>query len=1070
MKKRSLLALVLSVTMIICSCTCAFGGIVTSAETTELPLAVSNFNQVYMNGNNKSQSSVVTATKGVDFSWASPTDRTWYVTNDPLEMAVDVLDTTFVFDNISIGTSNYALSVGLVGAKENLDWIYCKGLVVNMAQNGDIWVVGFTKNTNGGVVYNDPATKIKIGTLGNGTIPTSVILNVKKVTVDGKDTVKLTFNGNELEYTVPAEIAAAISSFPNVIFGLGSLRFNTETGGTSIYGDNFHTPTKYTLTSVKVSGRDVEEDDDIIVNPNETKYLITELEGKYKTQGRTSIVNGSLMLDWSATGIEFIADCQGDVKLTVDSSVSHAFFTVIIDNVVQHADLRIPEGAWTSANMKYPFYINKIGESTFVIAEGLTKGEHKIEIYAQNESANGIWGIKSITLEGTFKDAPAQNEKYIEVVGDSIVAGFGNIMPNSVQSFTHHNYHMDATRGWPYLTARALDADWSIMGYSGVCTDTWGGKIWPTMMNCYPLQRHITVDSSTKYKFERQPDVILISLGTNDMAQYSKYTTLDVVEQGYCNFLELLRSKNPDAQIIWLYGMMTTNNSRIISAVESMGGEEKGFYTLELPKDQNGGGAHPSASAQTIYSEKIVEFINTISGDYVPVKEIIPAYDSAVHTDFTKLSGLSTADYVGVENQGAYVGIKMWTDIASSGHCSVKVIDESLIDGATEIYGSGTIKFKSSAYEPNAAYHYVYMPIISATIGENTGYLSLVFRGKGANATLSFVIGSGESTTVTDLITFNQIFTQIGDSHEVKYLLDTENSTLSVQIDGTDVSSEAALPENITVNGVTVGAGMYYAGLQLTDYRVYANSSGNGLGIPVFDAESQIQIGQKTHFYSNYYQPPSTVIDISDKVNGTSTVYTTYTISGKTYLNGYHGSMVYLAAAGNDIWALRLIDDHGWCLGKAIEEGYTADGTYLIVNANYPNGTQIMSALTITVKTEGNKVTVWMSDGENEIIALNNYELPGMTGAAVGMDSFGSGASITAKTWVDNENYAYLGDLNGDQSINVLDYILAVKLSANESGVTAFNDAVKAFNQEGTIDTAELIKMKKYLLGVIDKF
>jgi len=68
-----------------------------------------------------------------------------------------------------------------------------------------------------------------------------------------------------------------------------------------------------------------------------TEYSITELTGKYKTQGRTVLENGMLMLDWSASGIIFKANCSGNVKIKVNATRLNtaenqgAYFTVIVN-------------------------------------------------------------------------------------------------------------------------------------------------------------------------------------------------------------------------------------------------------------------------------------------------------------------------------------------------------------------------------------------------------------------------------------------------------------------------------------------------------------------------------------------------------------------------------------------------------------------------------------------------------------------------------------------------------------------------------------------------------------------
>jgi len=192
-----------------------------------------------------------------------------------------------------------------------------------------------------------------------------------------------------------------------------------------------------------------------------TEYSITELTGKYKTQGRTVLENGMLMLDWSASGIIFKANCSGNVKIKVNATRLNtaenqgAYFTVIVDGVTQYKDLRVPEDTtdWVSNSSNYPFHILKNGESEFTIATGLKSGEHTFEIYKQSEALYSAFGIKSITLNGSFLSPPENKNTYIEFVGDSIASSYGNLSGGS----GGQALYQDATTGWPYLTAQKLN-------------------------------------------------------------------------------------------------------------------------------------------------------------------------------------------------------------------------------------------------------------------------------------------------------------------------------------------------------------------------------------------------------------------------------------------------------------------------------------------------------------------------------------------------------------------------------------------------------------------------------------
>ena len=368
-------------------------------------------------------------------------------------------------------------------------------------------------------------------------------------------------------------------------------------------------------------------------------YTAAELaeSGKIKIQGRYALSgsDGSLLLENSASGIEFIADCSGDVSVTLKSTrMSYAsggaakggiYFTVLVDGVPQHFDERIPADSsannWTSNSTNYPYVLTAKDEvKTFTLAEGLEQGEHRFEIYCQSQAKYGAYAVQSVTLDGEIKAAPAENDLYIEFVGDSITAGHGNIANGGTSD--ENTLYTDATRGWAYLTAKNLGADWSVIAQSGIAaTDgiNWATnpnapvKDWPSIGDVYPKLRFYS-DQNTDYDFARQPDVIVVALGTNDVWLESNevYKNYDIKE-GFKDTLEMLRGYNPDAAIIWVYGMMTDGaNDRILAAVNEMGGKEAGLYTLRLPQDKSGGSGHPGLAVQETYAETVSGYIESL--------------------------------------------------------------------------------------------------------------------------------------------------------------------------------------------------------------------------------------------------------------------------------------------------------------------------------------------------------------------------------------------------------------------------------------------------------------------------
>ena len=364
----------------------------------------------------------------------------------------------------------------------------------------------------------------------------------------------------------------------------------------------------------------------ITVFAGSTTYTIPQMEGKYKTQGRTEVKNDMLLIDYSASGIQFKANCSGSVSvdmsaLRIDSTEDRGglYFTVIVDGVVQSADKRIPEdnneANWLSNSTGYPFFMQTIGDYTFEIAKDLPEGEHTFEIYMQTQAYKASFDIKSVTLNGILLDAPKDNNLLIEIVGDSIAAGHGNIATGGDSN--ERALYTDATRGWGYLTARALNADWSVIATSGItATDnlSWAGPNGITMNMVYPYTRYYS-DSSTTYGFERPADVILVSLGTNDVWLYQDTDrgfnlTDEDLKNSFKTSMTLFREKNPNAKIVWLYGMLTSDaNTMITDAVAEMGGAEEGYYSLKLPYNGSGGSGHPGLAAQTEYANTITSFI-----------------------------------------------------------------------------------------------------------------------------------------------------------------------------------------------------------------------------------------------------------------------------------------------------------------------------------------------------------------------------------------------------------------------------------------------------------------------------
>lgn len=192
------------------------------------------------------------------------------------------------------------------------------------------------------------------------------------------------------------------------------------------------------------------------------------------------------------------------------------------------------------------------------LATGLTDTEHSVELYRETEGAYGVSTFLGFTEGTPTADAPASSARLIEVVGDSISAGYGNL-----GSEPHPNWVADPACHWTaensswYATyaavaGRALGAEVSTIARSGwgISRDRDGGTT-NVLPNVY--ENTLGTDDPSPWSFERKASVVVVNLGTNDFnlgdpgADY---------ETAYIDFIATVRSHYPDAFIFLTIGSM----------------------------------------------------------------------------------------------------------------------------------------------------------------------------------------------------------------------------------------------------------------------------------------------------------------------------------------------------------------------------------------------------------------------------------------------------------------------------------------------------------------------------------
>jgi len=459
--------------------------------------------------------------------------------------------------------------------------------------------------------------------------------------------------------------------------------------------------------------------DDIYLIETGEAANFSQINNNYKTQGRTVYKDGMPSLFYTASAFEFSANFSGDaiVNFQVDSLKDgfgeEHYLTVYVDGE------RLPDR----------LVVDKAGSVNVTVAEDLEAGDHTISIYRANENYQGKMYVRGVILpEGTTAlAAPANKDKYIEVIGDSITSGWG-IHPYS-GSETATSLREDGTKTYAFLTKEALDTDISVISQSGIgiaCHAN--GNTDGTMDMVYPVINY-SHGYKDEYNFARQPDIVIINIGTNDnyALTYGTMTATEVKEK-FKNFLYYVREKNPAANIIWVYGMMlpaeSEMNTVIQTAISEVGGEDCKFYSIGMTRNTGAHAGHPDAAAHVAASEVLVNFINEkdLLASTPPVDPIKPEeipeeernlIDDGTFEDYAVGTGLNAGAYHYISGNG--INGLTWVDIKSNGwtmsaYGSGVVADASSFGGskALQLNSPDHVTYKVVKVKPNTLYEFTY--------------------------------------------------------------------------------------------------------------------------------------------------------------------------------------------------------------------------------------------------------------------------------------------------------------------------------------------------------------------------
>ncbi|MDE6030570.1 MAG: GDSL family lipase [Oscillospiraceae bacterium] len=373
----------------------------------------------------------------------------------------------------------------------------------------------------------------------------------------------------------------------------------------------------------------------------EKSYSGDMLSEEYmKLLGRTHNEDGILWLPHSASGVEFTMDgTYCSVTLAGDSasqSSGRARFAAYVDGE------RVLDEMISEKEMTFEIFVSEElevscttesssqSETEIMSVEiGQRSKEITVRLVKLSEALQSTVGLKSVDVVSRGDISPtAEKDLKIEFIGDSLTCGYG--VDDEVSSHHFSTTTEDCTKAFAYRTAQILDADYSLVSYSGFgivsgYTSVKGVKsgdyvvpdMYETLAYSGGSYNGYNV-GDTRWDFSRfQPDVVVICLGANDQTYTgSSEELMREYTDGYVGFLKKIRGHNPDAYFVCCLGLVSDGLfDAVCAAAEEYSGQtgDDRISVLHFPvQDGTTGFAadyHPTAAtydeAAALLAEKI---------------------------------------------------------------------------------------------------------------------------------------------------------------------------------------------------------------------------------------------------------------------------------------------------------------------------------------------------------------------------------------------------------------------------------------------------------------------------------
>jgi lysophospholipase L1-like esterase len=264
------------------------------------------------------------------------------------------------------------------------------------------------------------------------------------------------------------------------------------------------------------------------------------------------------------------------------------------------------------------------GTGDRVLAEGLSRGTHTVEILHRNETWQGVASVVGFRTDGRLLEPEPPPARRLLLVGDSVTCGEN--VDRAAGACRKDASHWSAAGSYGMQLARALGAEAHLVCYGGrgLVRDWQGRTDVPNAPRFFDLA--VPEEGGAAWAHAAwAPDVVVVSLGTNDFsAAAGALPERGPFVAAYVAFVRQVRSRHPSAGIVLTEGAIVSDEdparparSLLGSCLDAVVVQLRDPRVVHAPTVRHPGDAcdaHPTAAEHAAMARELEPSVRAVAG------------------------------------------------------------------------------------------------------------------------------------------------------------------------------------------------------------------------------------------------------------------------------------------------------------------------------------------------------------------------------------------------------------------------------------------------------------------------